>query len=113
MNSCLTALIGNPKEADKKLFLSFPRFLRFQKKLIITKSSAAKPFAFARYMKYEIGEDASVVLVVFLFNSDKLPIIFAKLKKTRYGWTDRWMDGQMDIGMDRWTNRLIEMSRRF
>ena len=49
--------------------------MRFQKKVFITKSTAAKPFAFthfARYMKYEIGEDASFVLVAFLFNSDKL-----------------------------------------
>ena len=82
-------------------FLIFCVFCVFKKKLIITKSSAAKPFAFAhfaRYMKYEIGEDANVVLVVFLFNSDKLPIIFAKLKKktTPYGWADRWTDGQTE-----------------
>ena len=101
-----------------KNFFQFPAFFCIsKKKLIITKSTAAKPFAFAhfaRYMKYEIGEDASVVLVVFLFNSDKLPIIFAKLKKKRVmdGQTDGWMDRWTDRGMERRTYRLIEMSRR-
>ena len=92
----------SPKRGGQKTLFNFPRFFCIsKKKLIITKSTAAKPFAFAhfaRYMKYEIGEDANVVLVVFLFNSDKLPIIFAKLKKktTPYGWADRWTDGQTE-----------------
>ena len=59
-----------------------------------------------------IGEDASVVFVVFLFNFDSFPIIFAKLKKTHsgqtgrwtYGWTDGWADGRTDRRMDRWTD---------
>ena len=78
-------------------------------------------------MPHGIGEDASVVLVVFLFNSDSFPIILAKLKKTRpgrtdgrtNGWTDRrtnrWMVGQMDgrtyKWMDGWTYLLIKMRR--
>ena len=110
-------MIGNPKEADKKLFKIFRVFSVSKKKVFITKSTAAKPFAFthfARYMKYEIGEDASFVLVAFLFNSDKLRIVFAKLKKKRVmdGQTDGWMDRWTDRGMERRTYRLIEMSRR-
>ena len=79
--------------------LNFLRLLRFQKKVFITKSTAAKLFAFthfARYMKYEIGEDASFVLVAFLFNSDILRIAFAKLKKKNALWMDRQMDGWTD-----------------
>ena len=110
-------MIGNPKEADKKLFSIFRVFCISKKKLIITISTAAKPFAFAhfaRYMKYEIGEDASVVLMVFLSNSDKLPIIFAKLKKKRVmdgqtdGWTDRWTDRQMDRQTDGQKDRRMD-----
>ena len=65
------------------------------------------------YMPHGIGADASVVLVVFLFNSDSFPIILAKLKKNA-SWidrrtdkkTDRQMngrtDGQMDGRTDKW-----------
>ena len=55
-------------------------------------------------MPHGIGEVASVVSVVFLFNSDSFPIILAKLKKTHAertdgqtnGWTDGWAYRQMD-----------------
>ena len=63
-----------------------------------------------------IGKDASVVLVVFLFNSDSFPIIFDKLKKTHNGRLNGWPDRQMDIrtdgGMNERTYPLIEMHRR-
>ena len=62
-----------------------------------------------------IGKDASVVSVVFLFNSDSFPVIFDKMKKTHNGrldgWTDRrtdrWMDGGTDRRMDRRTYPLM------
>ena len=44
-----------------------------------------------------IGKDASVVLVVFLFNSDSFPIIFDKLKKTHNGRLDGQTDGRVNL----------------